>query len=128
MSNTLSSRLSNEDFINPSLLEQLSSSTYTIDKLGLTSSEKERVLQVYMDGLHYVFIYYAVVVGIAAILSLGVGNTDLQSKSGEASKEANVEASSGTEASDMMESSCDEDARPGTLAKVSTNAKASSHV
>lgn len=45
-----------------------------------------------MEGLHYVFIFYAAVIGLAALLSLGVGNTSLlPKKTPESSIESNEE-------------------------------------
>jgi hypothetical protein len=49
--------------------------------MGFTPREEEVVMRAYMRGLHYIFIFYAVSAGLAAVLSLGVGNTDLKSKS-----------------------------------------------
>lgn len=53
-----------------------------------------------MQGLQYVFIFYAVSAGIATLLSLGVGNTDLNRKKVETSEETGSEESSGGEEGD----------------------------
>lgn len=58
----------------------LTSSTYGLDKLGLTASERDLVLAVYMRGLHYIFIFYAACVGSAFVMCAGVGNTSLKAK------------------------------------------------
>jgi hypothetical protein len=36
------------------------------------------VLEVYMTGLHYIYIFYAACIGSSFILSAGVGNTNLK--------------------------------------------------
>jgi hypothetical protein len=36
------------------------------------------VLTVYMDGLHYIYIFYACCIGTAFVMTTGVGNTYLK--------------------------------------------------
>ncbi|KAJ9137839.1 Major facilitator superfamily transporter [Coniochaeta hoffmannii] len=80
LSNTLSSQLSGLPFISKETISGLTSSAYGLDKLGLTSDEKELVLTVYMRGLHYIFIFYAACVGSAFVMCAGIGNTSLKAK------------------------------------------------
>ncbi|OIW33468.1 major facilitator superfamily transporter [Coniochaeta ligniaria NRRL 30616] len=80
LSNTLSSQLSGLPFISQDTISGLTSSTYGLDKLGLTADEREMVLAVYMKGLHYIFIFYAACVGSAFIMCAGIGNTSLKAK------------------------------------------------
>lgn len=80
LSNTLSSQLSGLPFISKDTISGLTSSTYGLDKLGLTASERDLVLAVYMRGLHYIFIFYAACVGSAFVMCAGVGNTSLKAK------------------------------------------------
>ncbi|RKU44265.1 hypothetical protein DL546_007450 [Coniochaeta pulveracea] len=78
LSNTLRSRLANLPFISADTISGLTSSTYALKALGLTPEEKGLVLTVYMDGLHYIYIFYAVCIGLCLVLTAGVGNTNLK--------------------------------------------------
>jgi hypothetical protein len=78
LSNTLSSRLSNLPFISADTISGLTSSTYALNALGLTAEEKDLVLEVYMTGLHYIYVFYAACIGAAFVLCAGVGNTSLK--------------------------------------------------
>jgi hypothetical protein len=78
LNNTLRSRLSSEPFITPSLLATLSSSTYGINSLGLSSAEKDIILDAYMAGLKYIYILYVCSVGLNFCLSGFVKNTSLR--------------------------------------------------
>lgn len=89
LSNTLGSRLLHLPFVDDSLVSTLTSSTYSLNDIGLTPEEQDVVLGAYMDGLHYVFIFYAVSAGLACIFSIGVGNTDLKSKKMKGDEEKN---------------------------------------
>ena len=80
LSNTLSSQLSGLPFITQETISGLTSSTYGLDKLGLTTQERDLVLSVYMKGLHYIFIFYAASVGSAFVMCVGIGNTSLKAK------------------------------------------------
>lgn len=59
------------------MLGGLTSSAYSAASLGLTLAEQNIVLDVYMDGLRYSFIFYTVCTAIGFVLSLGIGNTRL---------------------------------------------------
>ncbi|KAL2203374.1 major facilitator superfamily transporter [Sarocladium strictum] len=87
LSNTLAQELSHLPFIDSDALKQLSSSAYGINNSDFSSEEQEIILNAYMQGLRYVFIFYAVSAGIATLLSLGVGNTDLNRKKADTSEE-----------------------------------------
>ncbi|KAI1864090.1 uncharacterized protein JN550_009110 [Neoarthrinium moseri] len=77
LSNTLSDRLSGLPFITGGMLASLTSSTYSSSSLGLTPTQKDIVLGVYMEGLRYSFIFYTICTAIGMFLSLGIGNTHL---------------------------------------------------
>lgn len=89
LSNTLSSELKRAGFASDSLIAELTSSTYALDKLDLTEATKEKVLDVYMLGLHHIFIFFTTCAGCGLLLSLWVGNTNLK-----ASKQVDVAAAS----------------------------------
>lgn len=78
LSNTLSTGLGNEAFATDALIAELTSSTYALDTLSLSQSQQQRVLDVYMLGLHYIFIFYTVCAGLSLFLTLWVGNTSLK--------------------------------------------------
>ena len=86
LSNTLSRGLSGSAGMSGDLIAQLTSSTYGLDNLGLSAQEKERVLDAYMEGIHYIFIFYTCCSGLSLLLTALVGNTSLkQSKAPESS-------------------------------------------
>ncbi|PPJ50700.1 hypothetical protein CBER1_07689 [Cercospora berteroae] len=78
LSNTLRTELSGETFATQELIAELTSSTYALDALDISQAQKERVLDVYMQGLHYVFIFFTVCAGISLLLTFWVGNTSLK--------------------------------------------------
>jgi hypothetical protein len=80
LSSTLGRGLSHLPFVDDQLIDALPSSTYSISEANLSPEQEATVLDVYMEGLHYVFIFYAVSAGLACLCSVGVGNTDLKRK------------------------------------------------
>jgi MFS family permease len=78
LSNTLSQNLGREMFISENLIAELTSSTYALDNLQLSQDQKSRVLDVYMLGLHYVFVFFLVCSGLSLLLTFWVGNTSLK--------------------------------------------------
>jgi len=78
LSNTLSTGLGSEEFASNSLIAELTSSTYALDALDLSEAQQNRVLDVYMLGLHYIFIFYTVCAGLSLMLTFWVGNTSLK--------------------------------------------------
>jgi MFS family permease len=78
LSNTLSKNLSGETFISDSLIAELTSSTYALDNLGLSGVQKDIVLDVYMRGLHYVFVFFLVCTSLSLLLTFSVGDTSLK--------------------------------------------------
>jgi hypothetical protein len=110
LSNTLSTGLGGEDFASNSLIAELTSSTYALDSLNLSESQENLVLDIYMLGLHYIFIFYTVCAGLSLVLTLWVGNTSLK-----APKAMEDEAGSGTEGDAVVASSeHTEQAKAGT--------------
>jgi hypothetical protein len=89
LSNTLSQNLGGETFMSDDLIAELTSSTYALDSLDLSQEQKDRVLNVYMLGLHYVFVFFLVCTGLSLLLTFWVGNTSLKApKTTEQEKEA----------------------------------------
>ncbi|EUC29713.1 hypothetical protein COCCADRAFT_39961 [Bipolaris zeicola 26-R-13] len=78
LSNTLSHHLSQSGFVSESLMSQLTSSTYNLDGFGLTKTQQDVVFNVYMLGLHYIFIFFTVCSGVSLSLTFWVGNTSLK--------------------------------------------------
>jgi hypothetical protein len=80
LSNNLDSQLSGLDFITPDILKNLTSSTYSLGKLGFTDAQRDQVLESYMTGIKYIYILYAASSGINLLLCAGIGNTGLKAK------------------------------------------------
>lgn len=78
LSNTLSTGLSGETFATQDLIAELTSSTYALNALDISQVQKERILDVYMQGLHYIFIFFTVCAGVSLLLTVWVGNTSLK--------------------------------------------------
>ncbi|KAL1870815.1 hypothetical protein VTK73DRAFT_2407 [Phialemonium thermophilum] len=78
LSNTLTNRLSRAGFISQATIAQLTSSTYALESMGFTEAQKTRILDTYMDGLHYIFIFYTVCTGLSLLLTCLVGNKDIR--------------------------------------------------
>jgi predicted MFS family arabinose efflux permease len=78
LSNTLCQNLTDPAFISDGLITQLTSSTYDLDKLGLTQSQQDRVLDIYMLGIHYIFAFYTACIGLSLCLTFWVGDTSLK--------------------------------------------------
>ncbi|KAF7552868.1 hypothetical protein G7Z17_g4044 [Cylindrodendrum hubeiense] len=77
LSNTLSKGLSGDASMTDDMIAQLTSSTYVLDDMNISEEEKEHILQVYMNGLHYIFIFYTCCSGLSVLLTAWVGNTSL---------------------------------------------------
>ncbi|KAF2662578.1 major facilitator superfamily transporter [Lophiostoma macrostomum CBS 122681] len=80
LANTLDRDLSHLSFMNKSILQNLTSSTYSLNSMGFTDNEKQLVLDSYMKGIRYIYILYAASAGANLLLCLGIGNTDLKAK------------------------------------------------
>ncbi|OHF04184.1 major facilitator superfamily transporter [Colletotrichum orchidophilum] len=80
LSNTLRRELHGKDFVSDAVIAELTSSTYTLDQRGFSDAEKVVILEAYMQGLHYIFVYYVICSGLSLVLTLGVGNTGLKAK------------------------------------------------
>jgi MFS family permease len=92
LSNTLNAGLGSEEFASSELIAELTSSTYALDALDLSVSQQNRVLDVYMLGLHYIFIFCTICAGLSLLLTFWVGNTSLK-----APKTPDDDAASGLE-------------------------------
>jgi MFS family permease len=78
LSNTLSEKLDRESFVSDKLLTDLTSSTYTLDALDLSQQQRNTILDAYMLGMRYIFIFYTVCSGMSLLLTFWVGNTSLK--------------------------------------------------
>jgi MFS family permease len=78
LSNTLRKDLISESFVSDKLITDLTSSTYALDNLNLTQAQQDQILDVYMLGLRYIFIFYLTCSGSSLILTYWVGNTSLK--------------------------------------------------
>jgi hypothetical protein len=78
LSNTLQEGLYGKSFASDSLLKTLTSSTYALDGLDISQDQRNQVLNVYMQGLHYIFVFYTVCSGLSFLLTFWVGNTSLK--------------------------------------------------
>ncbi|KAK1493539.1 major facilitator superfamily transporter [Colletotrichum abscissum] len=87
LSNTLRRDLHGKDFVSDAVIAELTSSTYTLDQKGFSDAEKTVILEAYMKGLHYIFVYYVICSGLSLVLTLGVGNTGLKAKKAAPSEE-----------------------------------------
>lgn len=94
LSNTLRERLRNESFVSDDLLTALTSSTYALDSLHLSRDQKNRILDVYMLGLHHIFVFFTVCSGSSLFLTFWVGNTSLKAAKVQADEETGVSDSS----------------------------------
>ena len=104
LSNTLNTGLGSEDFASNSLIAELTSSTYALDALDLLESQQNRVLDVYMLGLHYIFIFYTVCAGLSLVLTLWVGNTSLKApKAREDEVRSEMEGDAAPDSTDQSE-------------------------
>lgn len=120
LSNTLSTELGSKDFMSNSLLAELTSSTYALDALDLSLNQREEVLDAYMMGLHYIFIFFTACAGSSLLLTFWVGNTSLKAakapEGGIVSEVEEEEVSSSRELSDrgIAVSNSDEDMEKGS--------------
>jgi MFS family permease len=78
LSNTLRQGLAKESFMSDSLLTDLTSSTYVLDDLDLSDDQQNKILDVYMLGLRYIFVFFTVCSGLSLLLTFWVGNTSLK--------------------------------------------------
>ncbi|GAD98571.1 conserved hypothetical protein [Paecilomyces variotii No. 5] len=84
LNNILRSRLSGD--IPSTIITQLSSSAYSLSSYNLSSEQIERIVAVYMNGLHVVFIMYAPIIGLCCIFAVliqdhGVAEKDAKAPS-----------------------------------------------
>ncbi|KAI6777431.1 hypothetical protein HG530_001376 [Fusarium avenaceum] len=78
LSNTLEKQLGNEGIVSDDTIAQLTSSTYSLSSMGLSQNTQDLVLAAYMQGLHYIFVFFTVCSGLSLVLTLWVGNTSLK--------------------------------------------------
>lgn len=78
LSNTLREGLVAESYVIDGLLSEMTSSTYALDRLDLSKDQQNRILGVYMQGLHQIFVFFTVCSGLSLVLTCWVGNTSLK--------------------------------------------------
>jgi hypothetical protein len=86
LSNTLSQNLAGETFVPDRLIAELTSSTYALNELDLSQDQQNQILDVYMLGLRYIFVFFTVCSGLSLLLTFWIGNTSLK-----APKKAEIE-------------------------------------
>ncbi|ORY57559.1 major facilitator superfamily transporter [Pseudomassariella vexata] len=71
--NNLRTHFTNLPYLPADVLPGLTSSTYQLDSLHLTSEEKQQALAVYMEGMHCIFIFYTARSAITYYCALTLG-------------------------------------------------------
>lgn len=78
LSNTLRDRLAATGGTTDETIARLTSSTFGLDGMDLSEEEKGRILAAYMDGLHYIFVFFTACSALSTVLTVLVGNTSLK--------------------------------------------------
>lgn len=94
LSNTLQS-LAHESFVSDGLLTALTSSTYALEDLDLSRDQENKILDEYMLGLQYIFVFFTICSGLSLVLTFWVGNTSLKAAKAPGDEEAGELSSSG---------------------------------
>lgn len=87
LSNTLRDILGQASFVSESLLTDLTSSTHTLDTLDLSENQRNMILDAYMAGLRYIFVFYTTCSAASLLLTFWVGNTSLKAPKESADEE-----------------------------------------
>ncbi|KAI6778559.1 uncharacterized protein J7T54_003309 [Emericellopsis cladophorae] len=111
LSNTLSKDLAGSPLMSADFIAELTSSTYALDQLDIATEEKDRILDVYMSGLHRIFIFYTCCSGLSILLTALVGNTTLKPP---AEEKPSVTESSEQQSDSNVGSLGDQDPEKGT--------------
>ena len=107
LGNTLDMRLSHLPFMTKEILQDLTSSTYSLDKLGFTRDQMDLVLDSYVIGIRYIYILYAAGAAANLVLCIWIGNTNLKAKSSGEEKMDTSDASVSTILHQVQETSKD---------------------
>ncbi|KAF5671198.1 major facilitator superfamily transporter [Fusarium heterosporum] len=78
LSNTLEKQLGGKGIVPDDIIGQLTSSTYSLDSMGLSQDGQDRVLEAYMQGLYFVFVFFTVCTALSLFLTFWVGNKNLK--------------------------------------------------
>ncbi|KAF5664629.1 major facilitator superfamily transporter [Fusarium circinatum] len=81
LSNTLNTELGGRGIVSNDTIAQLTSSTYSLSSMGLSQQDQDIILDAYMKGLYYTFVFFTVCSGLSLVLTFWVGNTSLKSPS-----------------------------------------------
>ncbi|KAF5252584.1 hypothetical protein FANTH_2478 [Fusarium anthophilum] len=79
LSNTLNKELGGRGIVSNDTIAQLTSSTYSLSSMGLSQQDQNIILDAYMKGLYYTFVFFTVCSGLSLVLTFWVGNTSLKS-------------------------------------------------
>ncbi|KAF5597843.1 major facilitator superfamily transporter [Fusarium pseudocircinatum] len=79
LSNTLNKELGGRGIVSNDTIAQLTSSTYSLSSMGLSQQDQDMILDAYMKGLYYTFVFFTVCTGLSLVLTFWVGNTSLKS-------------------------------------------------
>jgi predicted MFS family arabinose efflux permease len=78
LSNTLEKQLGSDGIVSNDTIAQLTSSTYSLSSMGLSKNTQDLVLSAYMQGIHYIFVFFTACSGLSLVLTFWVGNTSLK--------------------------------------------------
>lgn len=79
LSNTLNKELGGRGIVPNDTIAQLTSSTYSLTSMGLSQQDQDIILDAYMNGLYFIFVFFTVCSGLSLVLTFWVGNTSLKS-------------------------------------------------
>jgi hypothetical protein len=85
-------------FLSSETIGQITSSSYAMESMNLSTAQTEKVLDAYMSGMHDIFIMYAPIIGICFICAVlikdeGVAEKDANQQPPAPKLEQSVESS-----------------------------------
>ncbi|KAL2416447.1 Citrate exporter 1 [Exophiala dermatitidis] len=78
LSNILGRDLEASGLVSKDTIAQLTSSTYVLDHLDISEEAKNKILESYMSGLHFIFVFFIACSGLSLLLTAFVGNTNMK--------------------------------------------------
>jgi predicted MFS family arabinose efflux permease len=78
LSNLIHADLYGTGLITKKMIAAVSSAAYRLNDTDLSESTKNAILDVYMRGIHFVFVYHTTCTGICLVLTLWIGNTNMK--------------------------------------------------
>jgi hypothetical protein len=85
-------------FLSSETIGQITSSSYAMESMNLSTAQTEKVLDAYMSGMHDIFVMYAPIIGICFICAVlikdeGVAEKDANQQPPAPKSEQSVESS-----------------------------------